>query len=164
MLNTYHGGHHRVYNLCSEKSYDPQRFTDGEVVAYPFDDHEVPALDLLFSFIRCALQSRPMNVVRVQLLVSCCPALCLHCSADAWCSQPAASTCVWQPAARAWVATGGPTPTAVRSWRPPGRRPESAALAVHGREVLAHQRQRAGAPPRPRRAVVSGPRVRRRQL
>ena len=54
MLNTYHGGHHRVYNLCSEKQYDAARFTDGDVRAYPFDDHEVPALDLLFAFIRCA--------------------------------------------------------------------------------------------------------------
>jgi hypothetical protein len=55
MLSTYHGGHYKVYNLCSEKSYDPARFRDGEFAAYPVDDHEVPPLPMLFEFVKCAL-------------------------------------------------------------------------------------------------------------
>jgi hypothetical protein len=54
MLNTYHGGRYRVYNLCSEKSYDPARFRLANVVAFPMDDHEVPPLPMLFDFVKCA--------------------------------------------------------------------------------------------------------------
>lgn len=54
MLNTHHGGVYRVYNLCSEKTYNPQRFSKGEVVSFPMDDHEVPSLPMLFDFVRCA--------------------------------------------------------------------------------------------------------------
>jgi hypothetical protein len=55
MLSKYHGGHYKVYNLCCEKAYDPSRFIDGEFVAFPFDDHEVPALPMLFDFVRYVL-------------------------------------------------------------------------------------------------------------
>jgi hypothetical protein len=54
MLSKYHAGHYKVYNLCCEKAYDPSRFIDGEFVAFPFDDHEVPALPMLFDFVWCA--------------------------------------------------------------------------------------------------------------
>ena len=57
MLNTYHSGHYRVYNLCSEKTYGPGKFAGGEVVSYPMDDHEVPTLPMLFAFVRCAVEA-----------------------------------------------------------------------------------------------------------
>jgi len=36
MLNKNHGEHYKVYNLCSEKTYDPSVF-DGRVERFPFD-------------------------------------------------------------------------------------------------------------------------------
>ena len=67
MLNTHHGGVYRVYNLCSEKTYDPQRFSKGQVVSFPMDDHEVPSLPMLFDFVRCVATG------------ICTPRRCTHC-------------------------------------------------------------------------------------
>ncbi len=36
MLNRNHGEHYKVYNLCSEKTYEPSAF-DGRVERFPFD-------------------------------------------------------------------------------------------------------------------------------
>ncbi|XP_055334692.1 phosphatidylinositol 3,4,5-trisphosphate 3-phosphatase and dual-specificity protein phosphatase PTEN-like [Paramacrobiotus metropolitanus] len=43
-----HPGHYRIYNLCSERSYDPSRFRHN-VVVYPFEDHQIPCIDLIKS-------------------------------------------------------------------------------------------------------------------
>ena len=48
-LKTYHDGHYRVYNLCSERSYDPEKF-EGNVVRFPFDDHNCPSLRMMVKF------------------------------------------------------------------------------------------------------------------
>lgn len=52
MLDKYHHGHYRVYNLCAERGYDESRFTGGTVITFPMDDHHVPPLPMLFDFIR----------------------------------------------------------------------------------------------------------------
>lgn len=50
-LDTRHPGHYRLYNLCSERDYNPAKF-DGNVVKYPFDDHNPPPLQLLVTVCR----------------------------------------------------------------------------------------------------------------
>ena len=37
-LSTRHNNAYRVYNLCSERVYDPRHF-DGRVGVFPIDDH-----------------------------------------------------------------------------------------------------------------------------
>eukprot|EP00892_Ulva_mutabilis_P004328 jgi/Ulvmu1/2267/UM013_0114.1 len=54
MLDKYHGGHYRVYNLCSERGYNESIFTGGSVITFPMDDHQVPPLPMLFDFSRDA--------------------------------------------------------------------------------------------------------------
>lgn len=51
-FETRHGGHYKVYNLCSERSYDPQKFTTGKVATYAFDDHNAPPFQLIEPFCR----------------------------------------------------------------------------------------------------------------
>jgi phosphatidylinositol-3,4,5-trisphosphate 3-phosphatase and dual-specificity protein phosphatase PTEN len=40
---------HRVFNLCSERSYDPSLF-QGRASRYPFDDHNPPPLSMIRAF------------------------------------------------------------------------------------------------------------------
>jgi hypothetical protein len=97
MLSKYHGGHYRVYNLCCEKAYDPSRFIDGEFVAFPFDDHEVPALPMLFDFVRYA-SARPCSAAHADLQVHlpfCCRQHVqqVFCILEAYTCQRLASCC-----------------------------------------------------------------------
>eukprot|EP00478_Filoreta_tenera_P002181 GABV01002239.1.p1 GENE.GABV01002239.1~~GABV01002239.1.p1 ORF type:complete len:163 (+),score=31.58 GABV01002239.1:128-616(+) len=48
-FNTRHPGHYWIYNLCSERSYDPGKF-NGWVTRFPFDDHNCPRFDDLPPF------------------------------------------------------------------------------------------------------------------
>lgn len=48
-FQTYHQGNFKIYNLCSERKYDPQSFKGqgGEFAHYGFDDHNPPRFELL---------------------------------------------------------------------------------------------------------------------
>eukprot|EP01103_Thecamoeba_quadrilineata_P014316 TRINITY_DN4235_c0_g1_i1.p1 TRINITY_DN4235_c0_g1~~TRINITY_DN4235_c0_g1_i1.p1 ORF type:complete len:336 (+),score=39.73 TRINITY_DN4235_c0_g1_i1:26-1033(+) len=48
-LDKYHNGSYRLYNLCSEREYDPLKF-DNRVARFPFDDHNPPTLKLIQDF------------------------------------------------------------------------------------------------------------------
>ncbi|KAH0790142.1 phosphatidylinositol 3,4,5-trisphosphate 3-phosphatase [Histomonas meleagridis] len=48
-LDEKHGENYMVYNLCSERSYDPECF-DCRVETYPFEDHNPPNFDMLRQF------------------------------------------------------------------------------------------------------------------
>lgn len=86
-LDSKHLDHYRVYNLCGERSYNANKFRN-RVATFPFEDHNVPPLDVLIDFCRDAeswLRKDPENVICVHCLagkgrtglVIC--ALLLHC-------------------------------------------------------------------------------------
>lgn len=68
-LETRHGDHYRVYNLCKEKQYQylPTVF-NGKLSVYPFPDHNPAPLVTVAEFIADAvkfLNDSPQNVVAV---------------------------------------------------------------------------------------------------
>jgi hypothetical protein len=66
-LEARHSGHYKVYNLCSERGYDPQKF-HGRVAVYPFDDHSPPEFSLMQPFCEDVsrwLEEDPDNVAAV---------------------------------------------------------------------------------------------------
>jgi len=52
-LDQKHSGKYKIYNLCSERTYDVSLF-DGKVASFPFDDHNCPPLRLIQSFVESA--------------------------------------------------------------------------------------------------------------
>jgi phosphatidylinositol-3,4,5-trisphosphate 3-phosphatase and dual-specificity protein phosphatase PTEN len=63
----HHAGRYRIYNLCSERAYDPTDFL-GRVARYPFDDHNPCPLHLIAAFcddVDSWLTTHPDNVVAV---------------------------------------------------------------------------------------------------
>ncbi|XP_058815563.1 transcription factor mef2A isoform X2 [Topomyia yanbarensis] len=66
MLDKNHPGRYKIYNLCSERSYNHERFPYYSV--YPFKDHNPPDIELINSFCKDVdehLQADSRNVVAV---------------------------------------------------------------------------------------------------
>ncbi len=67
-LDTAHGpGSYKVYNLCSEKSYDGSYFHDS-VARYSIDDHNVPTLEQMLEFakdVKDFIEAKDKNVIAV---------------------------------------------------------------------------------------------------
>ena len=50
-LDKTHGiGHYRVYNLCSERTYDNEKF-HNQVAQWPIGDHNVPTVKQMVDFV-----------------------------------------------------------------------------------------------------------------
>ncbi|KAJ6247133.1 phosphatase with homology to tensin [Anaeramoeba flamelloides] len=52
-LDQYHKDKYYIYNLCSEKDYDPDNFY-GRVQKFPFEDHNPPPIELMMTFCKHA--------------------------------------------------------------------------------------------------------------
>lgn len=66
-LNTKHAGHYKIFNLCSERTYDTTFFND-QVERVMIDDHNVPSVEQMLAFanqVRDWLGESPENVIVV---------------------------------------------------------------------------------------------------
>jgi phosphatidylinositol-3,4,5-trisphosphate 3-phosphatase/dual-specificity protein phosphatase PTEN len=67
-LSQYHESHFKIFNLCTEKSYDREEFGGSVEDRITFDDHNAPSFELLLEFCRAVdeyLSEDPENVIAV---------------------------------------------------------------------------------------------------
>ncbi|XP_077290591.1 phosphatase and tensin-like protein [Arctopsyche grandis] len=67
MLEANHCDHYKIYNLCSERSYDSGKFR-MRVAVYAFDDHNPPTIELIQRFcedVHSWLSKDPENIAAV---------------------------------------------------------------------------------------------------
>ncbi|XP_071379587.1 phosphatidylinositol 3,4,5-trisphosphate 3-phosphatase TPTE2-like, partial [Centroberyx affinis] len=66
-LDTKHEGHYKVFNLCSEKGYDP-KFFHYRVERVFIDDHNVPSLEDMLKYtanVRDWMSADPKNIIAI---------------------------------------------------------------------------------------------------
>jgi len=66
-FNERHESHFKIYNLCSERKYEPECF-DGRVLHFPFDDHNCPCfqdLSFLCRELAAFLAKDPKNIAGI---------------------------------------------------------------------------------------------------
>ncbi|XP_071780739.2 putative tyrosine-protein phosphatase TPTE [Centroberyx gerrardi] len=66
-LDTKHEGHYKVFNLCSEKGYDP-KFFHYKVERVFIDDHNVPSLEDMLKYtanVRDWMSADPKNIIAI---------------------------------------------------------------------------------------------------
>ena len=51
LFNTKHKDHYKIYNLCSELSYDHKKF-DNHVIRYGFNDHNPSPFNMIFDIVQ----------------------------------------------------------------------------------------------------------------
>ena len=72
-LNEKHPRKYRIYNLCSERTYETHHFVGCTVERFLIDDHNVPSLGEMLRFsasVKEWLKSDPENVIVVHCKVS----------------------------------------------------------------------------------------------
>lgn len=65
LLESKHKGHYKMWNLCSERHYDPDLFDNRVETRFFFDDHQAPPFEMVESFCKTVhdyLQADPQNV------------------------------------------------------------------------------------------------------
>eukprot|EP01119_Soliformovum_irregulare_P019278 TRINITY_DN6064_c0_g1_i6.p1 TRINITY_DN6064_c0_g1~~TRINITY_DN6064_c0_g1_i6.p1 ORF type:complete len:465 (-),score=131.04 TRINITY_DN6064_c0_g1_i6:798-2192(-) len=90
-FETYHPGHYKIFNLCSERMYNIEKF-DGRVALFPFDDHNCPSISLIEQFVLSVeewLNADKDNVVGV------------HCKAGK--GRTGVMLCCWMLYTRLWT-------------------------------------------------------------
>jgi len=90
-LDLRHKGHYKVYNLCSERGYDPSKFYD-RVGKFAFDDHNAPRFGLIEEFcadVKAFINEAPDDNVAV-----------IHCKAGK--GRTGVMICCWLLYNREW--------------------------------------------------------------
>uniref|UniRef100_A0A7N4NRX9 Phosphatidylinositol-3,4,5-trisphosphate 3-phosphatase n=1 Tax=Sarcophilus harrisii TaxID=9305 RepID=A0A7N4NRX9_SARHA len=69
-LDTKHKDHYKIYNLCSEKTYNPSHF-HNRVERFPIDDHNVPTIIDMLKFVDSVfewMEKDPKNIIVVHCM------------------------------------------------------------------------------------------------